>query len=720
MNLPQFTAESSLYKSKNVYHEFGATDSMELMEMVDGGVEVQLSGIICVNYDGQIVCSSDCPVCESNQVCCKGSCTDHGTDNFNCGECGFECPRGATCDHGACYCQTGQKICGNSCSDTQTDPNNCGTCGNSCPSGSTCSNGLCVCPHGLVKCGNTCSNTSTDANNCGACGNVCSNGGTCSNGKCICPTGFTNCGNTCLNTNADSQNCGKCGNVCPQGTGCQEGKCVNTTVTPGVCNQKMYNANCLNYDPGSPENSILAIECSLFWGKCKPGWECCDGEACREIKFDYSNCGGCGQSCTGDSTCCNGQCMPYNSVVCGETCCEPGNVCCNDSCMPPGSFMCGENCCLPGYKCCDNDYCCLDGYECCNGTCCPPGFSCCGGACCPSNYPCCEGSCIQPPDQNGYNNYILGGADANDRNGLSSPNNQLVFIFEVGGAAIVGNGQFSIQFNATAQETLPSDANENAYGNVWIQYIFEIRGNSITPSLQYAFGGNQECYLNYENHCSAACNPQFTTGANAQGVQNSQFCNQGWNGPSLASSIPSNELPADYKLQLVFNTDNDGRIVGANFSVFDENNNPTVGSPQSIPAPNLWPYHMTQITTNLVCIGSGCFTSFTQGNTMGQQNSVSYQSNNSSICYTTQVDQTAENSNASFGQFKSCCSTPGSSFVQPVIIPNCNPPCKSDSQCYLVNGSSKCVKNVCSPSCKSNAQCLLVNGNLTCVPSKGG
>jgi hypothetical protein len=636
MSLPQFTAASALYRSKHEYREYGGGEDVGLLELGDGGVEVLLAGIICtVNAYGQRECTGYCPVCEDNETCCNGSCTDHGTDYSNCGECGFACPTGARCDNGACYCTTGEKICGNACSDTATDRSNCGVCGNVCPSGATCVNGACVCSSGSIKCGNTCSDTSTDPDNCGACGNSC-NGGTCSGGKCICPSGYKNCGNTCLGTNSDSRNCGNCGNVCPEGTGCQAGKCVNTTVTPGVCNQAMYNANCLNLDPGNPEHSILAIECLYLWGKCQPGWECCNGEACRDTKFDSDNCGGCGRSCSDGDTCCNGQCVPYGTIPCGETCC------------------------LPGYTCFADSTCCPAGYSFCGGSCCPPNNSCCNGSCCPQGKTCDHDCCINPmTSPGGNNNYIIYNA--------CQPIDGLIINFTVD-QELVTNGEFSLQFNAY------SIAGNNFNDTELIQYIFYIDGTQITPNIQYPG------YPGTNGWTGNAFPITLTTGNTLpKNYQLELQLTTDNNQNSNAATFTVTDNEGNFSSQtILLNNGNTGATVTVKSQIngVSSTQGPT---PTNAPAPSnsnlIERVPIGSFQVNLVAPGSGdeCVI-FNAGGAA----TITYSSNDQ-LCVEggNNFDQctgfsgfTAESSNAQYSALSSCCSGPGSSFNQTLSITN--------------------------------------------------
>jgi Stigma-specific protein, Stig1 len=200
--------------------------------------------VTCVNTSSDTKnCGSCGHVCPNTQVCtdgqcrvpvkalvtqdpclyqgktnCWGTCIDTaGSDNNNCGGCGWVCPGGLTCDHGECVmeCPDGQIDCQYNCYDPMTDPDNCGTCGNSCGQGQTC-------------CSGTCTDTGTDPKNCGHCGWACNAGDYC-DGQCehsvACPAGQSDCQYNCYDLTTDPNNCGKCGNSCTFPETCINGAC---------------------------------------------------------------------------------------------------------------------------------------------------------------------------------------------------------------------------------------------------------------------------------------------------------------------------------------------------------------------------------------------------------------------------------------------------------------------------------------------------------------
>jgi hypothetical protein len=444
-----------------------------------------------------------------------------------------------------------------------------------------------------------------------------------------------------------------------------------------------------------PEGYICIVSngsatCATCESVC--GCSCVNG-ACPDYQNDNLNCGGCAVQCFSD--CCNGTCCPFETA------------CCNGICMDGTDYYKCENC---GPVCADNTQ------SCCSGTCTntqidPQNCGQCGNVC-PLYIPgwgasylnpvqeiCCDGQCFQseevmlcgdgcfqppnpPPINYGNRNYIIGSDDPSNTSGLSSANNQLTFRFQVGDTDLVGDGGFAIQNNATAQVALTSGPYSGYH--VWCQYVFQIYGQTIYPQVQYATGTPDK-----KDH--------------------------DWIGSKFNITLPENNtLPANTELEVVITTDSNGNVNGGDFWVYT-NGEPTSDSPRPIPSSHLWPYQMTQLTTNLVC-NQSCFTSFTQGETNKSPNSITYESKNSSLCFTGQQALTAEGSNAIYGFLGSCCTTPGSSFSQPFIIPSCDKSCGSSSECLLVNGVSQCVpvSQLCN-NCKSNQDCKWTNGDFGCV-----
>lgn len=254
--------------------------------------------------EGQECCfDSDVPYCRDPllEQCCFGEpcsnlnrCCPNGDclpeNDFNCG------PNCTNC------VQAGKICCNSECVDPSKDPNNCGKCGTACSSGQVCCNGTC----GIV-CGNTC---------CPEPGNTC-------------------CTGQCANTLSDPKNCGTCGNDCGPNGVCCSGKCLPAQ-------------ECCNGQECTPEQI------------CCNGQECCGpapAQLCCEngcVPSDTSNCGVCGNKCSGGQKCC-----PLTGA-----CCQASDICCPvppPGCCPPSLPFCSGGAGL----CCDDTKCCLpDGTQC--------------------------------------------------------------------------------------------------------------------------------------------------------------------------------------------------------------------------------------------------------------------------------------------------------------------------------------------------------------------
>jgi hypothetical protein len=249
MNLPQFTAGHALYRTANIYREYGGIAEVEIIQTGDDLYSVVPATKICkwiCNVEGH--CGYDCfytggagnggrgpvcsPACKEGFSCCAGDiCTDTGSDPANCGGCGV------TCLYTNVYGGYSVGACSNGkCVNTSNDNNNCGRIGNTCTGGNNCCNGTCLAPNDFIS----------DTNNCGSCGFICAAGETCCNGVCC---GGTCCnGVTCSDTGSDPNNCGGCGNQCMPGQNCCNGMCCSGTCCGSSCctnNDICCNGNCM-------------------------------------------------------------------------------------------------------------------------------------------------------------------------------------------------------------------------------------------------------------------------------------------------------------------------------------------------------------------------------------------------------------------------------------------------------------------------------------------
>jgi hypothetical protein len=255
--------------------------------------------------------STNCFMCQANQVCVNGFCQMATCQDFSGGICvaqsgsiGSCCPQGFS----------------STCIDVASDPMNCGGCGVSC-GGGTCTNGVCsnsaaACPKGhageycnldagltFACCpGAGCVDTSKDQNNCGRCGGQCTFGLSCVEGQCValtCTASVQNdscesdggtlgtcCGTSCVHRGSDPNNCGSCGRKC---VGSET--CVSSECGVDVCDVGTLGSTC-HFDAGY---DII-------------GGLCC-GSGCVDTDRDVNNCGGCNRHCPADAGCVNGNCQ---------------------------------------------------------------------------------------------------------------------------------------------------------------------------------------------------------------------------------------------------------------------------------------------------------------------------------------------------------------------------------------------------------------------------
>jgi hypothetical protein len=163
MNMPGFSADSSLYNGTIYYHSAALSG-----EASGSPVSMALrTGPTCIPHCGPCTPSTGFP------TGCAHTCTTISCDSQleSCSGCASPCKGG--------------HFCGGICRNTTSDPNNCGACSTVCSGGAACANGVCACPPGLTNCSGICTDTSSDPNNCGACGMTCSGSQTCCQGTCV-------------------------------------------------------------------------------------------------------------------------------------------------------------------------------------------------------------------------------------------------------------------------------------------------------------------------------------------------------------------------------------------------------------------------------------------------------------------------------------------------------------------------------------------------------
>jgi len=304
MNMPGFTAEASLYKTRAHYHMVGTLDvpsetgRVALTSvpncasprqacgfLLDPGLEFCCNpGFVCCDpsrpKDSPFPPPACCPI--SNPNCCHEQPPPPGPEPCPSGQaqCGVivtgQTPRFACCPSGQKCCDTRAHLC--------------------CLQASTCCGDVCCNPGQLCITPGACCAFNK------ACGiNCCGEGEECVNqnlGLC-CPDGQIDCGAQC----------------------CPRDRCIN-----GVC---------------CPEDQVCNGRC------CGPNESCADGACCSadNVCRDSANPGS-AICCDRGWSCCGG----------GNTgrfpfCCYPGWQCCGDHCCPGDWTCCGGSCCEPGLNC---------------------------------------------------------------------------------------------------------------------------------------------------------------------------------------------------------------------------------------------------------------------------------------------------------------------------------------------------------------------------------
>jgi len=312
------------------------------------------------------VCSlSNCPMgtadCDNDGTTCEQMLNT----NTHCAACGVTCTRAnaaSSCSTGTCTlgtCNSGFDNCdmmaGNGCEQALNTTSHCGACNATCTRANatpTCGSGTCAiasCNPGFGNCDgndeNGCETPLNTLSNCGACNATCSlanAGESCSTGTCTlgtCDSGFGNCdsvaSNGCEAPLTTASNCNMCGVACDYANAaesCGTGSCVFASCSGnfGNCDGNLNNGcerptNTLSDCGGcnvacSRANAAASCgtgTCTL--GACNAGFDNCDGNAtngCELTLGTLSNCGGCGDACTGNETCVNYQCrtpFPYTA-----------------------------------------------------------------------------------------------------------------------------------------------------------------------------------------------------------------------------------------------------------------------------------------------------------------------------------------------------------------------------------------------------------------------
>jgi hypothetical protein len=310
--------------------------------------------------------------CRPNDACCSGECHARKCrcrpNQQRCGDACFDpCPAGlvrdATC---ACVCPGDTVPCDGACRGLGTfeeDVLNCGACGNRCPAGpchrATCSDGECGLEVDPALVGSPCVPDDPCVENavCGAADGVCAGAPKdcgdcriCQGGQCFprpdgspCLGGaFRCCGGVCIEPCGPDQECcgGACYEPCPfaasRGEDCA---CACPPELPNVCNPGTFDAYCADF------------------------------------QTDWTNCGGCGNTCNQFATCLDAACRccaTGGDYECGAFSISGSDLCCD---YPQSKAMCCNlSCDDPALDCVTF---CVD---------CDPSNPSCVAALCPSGY----------------------------------------------------------------------------------------------------------------------------------------------------------------------------------------------------------------------------------------------------------------------------------------------------------------------------------------------
>lgn len=251
--------------------------------------------------DGESSPHEECMVCDPDRSHEEFSPADDGTD----------CQDAGVCQDGECICQDDATFCDDECVDTDSNRDHCGDCANSCAENEICDGGNCIvsCPDDQSVCDGECVDTDSDSEHCGECNNSCvgddDTTAFCEGGECVfecIDDDLTYCDGDCVDIDSDPSHCGGCHQECSTDADGATAECVG-----GECQ-----INCDDDD--------------LTY--------CEDDDLCTDLRHDHDHCGECGNECTGNDFCNDGECESFDASCDDHEDCASGEQCCEEVCLP--------------------------------------------------------------------------------------------------------------------------------------------------------------------------------------------------------------------------------------------------------------------------------------------------------------------------------------------------------------------------------------------------
>jgi hypothetical protein len=213
-----------------------------------------------------------------------------------------------------------------------------------------------------------------------------------------CRQGLTSCAGNCVDITVDIGNCGGCGMVCPSNAQCNQGACFCKDGYGATAE-----GTCIPVTVPTAETANTGQNQQYSCAKY-PGTTACDDGYCWYLTED-NHCGSCGNACSIDQTCVNGQCSGGGGTAQPSGSCDAGTWCPN---MCTNLNVDNRNCGSCGNICASNEACfngvctptsCANQAWSCSGHCAllagdMPPLNCGGcGIACPSGQLCYSGIC---------------------------------------------------------------------------------------------------------------------------------------------------------------------------------------------------------------------------------------------------------------------------------------------------------------------------------------